>query len=399
MTTYLLLTDDAAFESRTRAALGLSNGKVQRRPASHAATPGGPPGAGEAGDAFDVIAVGPGVGDEDALALAEQLDRSHPEANLLLVLDAPLAAPDLERAIGFGVRGVITPETDDDEFTAVFQRAAASAARRRRSFLGDGGDESARHRTVVLLSPKGGAGKTMLAVNVAAGLAASPGASVALVDLDLAFGDTASALGLVPEYSFASVCDVPQIDRIALKVFLTPHPPTGLFTLCAPEDPADADVVTPRAAAEVVSRLSAEFTHVIVDTPAGISEHTLSVLEVATDVLLVCTMDVASVRSLRKAVDALDELGHTDARRVFVLNRAPSRVGLTVEDIERTVGLPVAATIPSHRSVPVTMNQGSPLVTAQVRSPARTPLTQVRDLFTVHAARPHPWTAARRMLS
>ena len=391
MTTYLLLTDDPTFETRTREALGLSNGRVQRRPTSHAAGP--------EDDGFDVIAVGPGVPDEEALDLAAQVERSHPEANLLLVLDGPLAAPDLERAIAIGIRGVITPDTDDDELVAVFERASASAARRRRSLLGDGADDDGRHRTVVLLSPKGGAGKTMLAVNVAASLAATPRTSVALVDLDLAFGDAASALGLVPEYSFASVCDVPRIDHIALKVFLTPHPPTGLFTLCAPEDPAQSDLVSPQAAAEVVSRLAAEFSHVVVDTPAGISEHTLAVLGAATDILLVCTMDVASVRSLRKAVDALDELGHTSHRRIFVLNRAPSRVGLTIEDIERTVGLPVAATIPSHRSVPVTMNQGTPLVAAQVRSPARVPITQVRDMFTVGAPRPSAWTAARRMLS
>lgn len=395
MSTYLLLTDDPGFEARTRAALGLSNGRVQRRPATDA---DGTVPLGEDPGAYDVIAVGPGLADEDALVLAEQLDRAHPEANLVLVLDAPLAARDLERAIVIGVRGVVTADTDDDELTATFQRAAASAARRRRSLLGDGADNAAR-RTVVLLSPKGGAGKTMVAVNLAAGLATSPGATVALVDLDLAFGDTASALGLVPEYSFASVCDVPRIDHIALKVFLTPHPPTGLFTLCAPEDPAESDLVTPATAADVVSRLAGEFSHVVVDTPAGISEHTLAVLEVASDILLVCTMDVASVRSLRKAVDALDELGHSGPRRVFVLNRAPSRVGLTVEDIERTVGLPVAASVPSHRSIPVTMNQGTPLVTTQLRSPARSALGQVRDLFVPQQARTTAWTAARRVLS
>ncbi len=403
MTSYLLLTDDAAFEARTRAALGLSNGRLRRRPVSDVLVEepaADRPLASSDEGGYDVIAVGPGVAGDAALDLAAHLDRSHPEANLVLVLDGPLTAPDLERAIGIGVRGVVTPETEDDEFAAIFQRASASAARRRRSLLGDAGDDAARHRTVVLLSPKGGAGKTMLAVNVAASLATTPRTSVALVDLDLAFGDTASALGLVPEYSFASVCDVPRLDHIALKVFLTPHPPTGLFTLCAPDDPAQSDVVTPRAAADVVSRLSAEFSHVVVDTPAGISEHTLAVLSVATDLLLVCTMDVASVRSLRKAVDALDELGHTAPRRVFVLNRAPSRVGLTIEDIERTVGIPVATTVPSHRSVPVTMNQGAPLVTSSVRSPARTPLTQVRDLFLPGTgSRSTPWTAARRMLS
>ena len=400
--TYLLLTRDARFEQRARQLLGLANGQLERH------DPGGDPGdaavdhraAGPDGRPFDVVVVGPGVDGEHLLQEAARLEHANPHASILLVVEQHLEPTDLHRALEVGVRGVVTPDTADEELEQLLRRAASAASRRRGSPGAGSPDDGHHARTIVLVSPKGGAGKTMLAVNLAAALATTPGTTAALVDLDIAFGDAASALGLVPEYTFASISDAPAVDNLALKVFLTPHPQTGLFTLCAPDDPADADRISPRLAAEVVRELATEFSHVVVDTPAGVSEHTLAVLESATDVLLVCTMDVASVRSLRKAVDALDELGHTTARRTFVLNRAPSRVGLSVEDIERTVGLPVSTTIPSHRTVPTTMNQGAPLVDTAVRSPVRSGLLEVRDRFVTEAAgRPSAWTATRRLLT
>ena len=80
----------------------------------------------------------------------------------------------------------------------------------------------------------------------------------------------------------------------------------------------------------------------VVDTPAGLDDRTLSALECATDLLLVSSLDVTSIRSLRKAVEAMDALGVTKNRH-FVLNRADAKVGINPADAAEAVGWPIEA--------------------------------------------------------
>src|SRR5205823_4471418 len=99
--------------------------------------------------------------------------------------------------------------------------------------------------------------------------------------------------------------------------------------------------------------LASELAYVIVDTGAGIDAPALAAVEHSTDLVLVGAMDVPSIRSLRKLIDALDRLGMTDAARHVVLNRADSRVGIDVGDVSATLGLPIAVALPSSRTVPL----------------------------------------------
>jgi pilus assembly protein CpaE len=314
----------------------------------------------------DVIAIGPGVELDAALALARQLEVDRPEISVLLI--APPTPQLWREAMRAGVTDVLTPEAIDVEVRTAFDRALDVAARRRRNLIGDPSTGAERGRIVTVLSPKGGSGKTTVASNLAVGLALSKPDSTVIVDLDVQFGDVATALRLAPDHS---VVDAARgggpVDVMALKTFLTPHP-SGLWALCGPDDPAFADDLSAERARAVVEALAEEFETVIVDTCAGLSEHTLSILEVTTDFLLVCAMDVPSVRSLRKEIDALDKLGMTSQRRHFVINRADSKVGLDMKDVEATVGLQVDIALPSSRAVPLSTNQGTPLVESEPRS-------------------------------
>lgn len=388
MSRYAVASLDTDFDARVRRALGATNGSVVGLSAkvldqgasavlSHLTED----------DGLDVLALGPSIRIGDALELARRVDESHPEINVVLVS----ARPDpslLESALRVGVRDVVDADADDVVLREALHRAARSAARRRSNLTGEARDGRGDRRVTVVVSPKGGSGKTMVSTNLAVGLAfnESPG-SVALVDLDLTFGDTASALGLSPEHSLASaVQTLSRHDPLALKVHLTPHR-SGLLTMCAPDRPEAGEAVTAEQSTEVVDLLGNDFRHVVVDTAAGLSEHTLAALEVATDVLLLCTMDVGSVRSLHKIVLALDELG-VAATRHFVLNRAATRVGLDAADIEQTVGMPVDVAIPSHRSVPLSMNQGTPLMLERSGGRVRRALGQLVEHMTATTPAP-----------
>ena len=177
-----------------------------------------------------------------------------------------------------------------------------------------------------------------MATNLAVGLARTAPHSTVLVDLDVQFGDVASALDLDPEYSLPDAVHGPASqDTMVLKTFLTLHE-TGLYVICGPRTPADADGIAGQDVSRLLQMLASEFRYVVVDTAPGLSEHTLAALDQTTDLVLLTSMDVPGVRGLRKELDALTQLDLlTDSRHV-VLNFADTRAGLSVADVEATIG-------------------------------------------------------------
>jgi pilus assembly protein CpaE len=367
VTRVALATPSAAFEQRLRAMFASLNGDLRRWHDGISTAP--PEQAVEeiAGQGIQVVALGPGLAIDSALAIARAFDASHPEINVLLI--TPPTPDVLEHAMRAGVRDVISPDADDAALEQAFQRALANAHRRWENIVGPDEGAGPKGRLIACLSPKGGSGKTTVASNLAVGLAQVVPGEVAVVDLDLQFGDVASALQLVPEHTIgdAARASAGRLDATTLKVFLTKHP-SGVYALCSPDSPAEGEELESNRIAEIVRILAGEFTYVILDTSAGIDEHTLAGIEQATDLLLICTMDVPSVRSLRKLVQALDQLGMGTQRRHFVLNRADSRVGLDVRDVEANVGLPLSVKLPSSRLLPLSLNQGSPILESEPRS-------------------------------
>jgi pilus assembly protein CpaE len=288
------------------------------------------------------------------------------------------------RAMRAGVRDVIVPDHVHEQLRASLLRALGAAELRRANLVGE--PAGTPSRVITVLSPKGGAGKTTVATNLSVALASRQPGSTALVDLDLQFGDVSAALQLIPDHTLADVGRaVGDMDSTMLKVFLSTHP-SGLYVLCAPESPAEADEISPAVTAEALRRLSADMPHVVVDTAAGLDEQALGAIEVSSDLLLVCSLDVVSVRSLRKEIDALDALGLTTQRRHLVVNRADNRVGLTVSDVEAAIGMEVAAAVPSSPAVALSMNSGSPVVEADRRSPVARTLIELADRFVDHTA-------------
>jgi pilus assembly protein CpaE len=194
------------------------------------------------------------------------------------------------------------------------------------------------------------------------GLAQAGVGSVVIVDLDVQFGDVASALALAPEYSLPdTVHGAASNDPLVLKTFLTRHP-TGLYVVAGSESPAAGDAVTAEQVGRLIETLSHEFRYVVIDTAPGLSDHTLMALEKATDLVLMSSMDVPGVRGLRKELDVLQELNLVPAGRHLVLNMADSAGALSMSDVETTVGTPLDVVLPRTNAVTLSTNTGSPLL-------------------------------------
>jgi pilus assembly protein CpaE len=339
-----------------------------------------------AADEPAVAVLGPGLAVAAALELAKAFDVLRPGTCVVLV--AKPTARLWEQALRAGVREIVAPGAEDDELRQALTRAGAAAARRQASGAVAQKDPTPRGRVITVLSPKGGAGKTTVATNLAVRLAESAPGRVAIVDLDLQFGDVGSALGIGPQTTMADAARAEsKLDSTTLKLFLEPHP-AGLYALVGPHFPAEADEVSAATAGQVVDILAGEFAYVVVDTAAGLDEYALAAADVSDELVLVCVTDVPSVRGLRKALDAIDLLGMTRQRRHLVLNRADDRVGLSSRDVESTVGLAVDASMPTSRAVPISVNQGSPVVASDPRSPVARALTEFSRRFTADAPPP-----------
>lgn len=391
MSQLVLATADLAFEQRVRDAFdGELEGQVRYWR----------DGIGEdparmltdlSGTATSVVAIGPDLSPEAALELTRALDMDRPEISVVII--AQPSAKLLQSALRAGARDVISPDAPSGALRAAFERAMESALNRKSAMDREPVTETDEARVVAVLCPKGGAGKTTISSNLAIGLAEVAPGEVVVVDLDLQFGDVASALSLTPEQSFFDATrSLDTLDSTSLKTYLTRHP-KDFFVLCAPKTPIEADDIGSKHVERVLELLIGSFRYVVIDTPSGLDEATLTALEYATDLVLLSATDVPSVRSTRKEIDALRIIGKPDQHWHFVLNRADARTGLTIGAIETAVGVSVDVAIPSSRSVPVSLNNGVPLLEADPRSPVSLAMSQL-----VHRLAPNttPAPAKRR---
>ncbi len=341
-----------------------------------------------------VVAIGPGIPATVGLALAAAFDVLRPDISVVLV--ARPSAHLWEEALRVGICEIISVGAEDDEVLAALSRARDAAARRTGAALDVRPDGSRQRRVITVLSPKGGCGKTTVAINLAVTLAAITPGRVAVVDLDLQFGDIATGLGIGPQSTIADAARAgARLDATNLKVLLERHP-SGVYALVGPHFPAEADEIPSSAADRVLDLLAAEFDYVVVDTAAGLDEFTLAAVERSTDLVLVCMNDVPSVRGLRKAIDVLDLLGMTKPRRHLLLNHSDDRVGLSGRDIEATLGMRIGTSVPTSRSIQISINQGSPVVESDSRSAAARAFAEFGQQF---ALQPAPAEAGSRRLA
>jgi pilus assembly protein CpaE len=345
----------------------------------------------------NVVLLDAGAELEAALQLAASFDAQCPAISVILVSEP---APEVSlAAMRAGVRDILHPAAEISDIRQMLDHALQAAADRAVALDGaraQSAEDAPVHtgRVITVVSPKGGVGKTTVATNVAVGLAKTAPHSTVLVDLDVQFGDVASALDLDPEYSLPDAVYGPASrDAMVLKTFLTKHE-TGLYVICGPRTPADADGISGQDVSRLLQTLASEFGYIVVDTAPGLSDHTLAALDQTTDLVLLTSMDVPGVRGLRKELDTLAELGLVDHSRHVVLNLIDTRAGLSVADVEATIGTEIDVRLPRSPAIQVSVNQGLPLLQNGARDPIA---KELRGLVNRFAPVPLPKLQPKRV--
>ena len=328
-----------------------------------------------------VVVLGPSSAPEDVARLGEMC-RDAPGVGGLLVVD--VAAPKLLRA---SLRAGLDDAIHLDEIEAELDAAAAAVGERlvreaeRVPVRAVPMRGSGRARITAVFSPKGGVGKSAIAVNLATVLARGGDETVIVVDLDLQFGDVAVMLRLQPRHTIGEIASSDELDQELVQSLLVEHEPSGMWILAAPTEPSTASHLDGRTIGRLLEILRGFGGHVIVDTPPALSDVVLELLDTADDIAFVVGMDVPSVKNARIGLHALRVLGIPADRIVMVLNRADSKVNLAVRDVERALERKIDVKIPADVVVTQSINKGTPAALDYERSHFARSLVSMSELL------------------
>jgi pilus assembly protein CpaE len=225
-----------------------------------------------------------------------------------------------------------------------------------------------RGRVMTVFSPKGGTGKTVVATSLAAMLAKKEGKRTLLLDLDLQFGDAAIMLGLEPTKTVYDLVVAPgELDPEKLAGYVTRHA-CGLDVLAAPLRPEDAELVVESKVTALIDVARASYDAIVVDTSPFFHGAVLATLDRTDQLLVLCGLDVPTLKNVRLALQTLEQLSFPASRITYVMNRATSNVGLKTREVEDGLHVKVAHELPLDRAVQVCVNRGESAVLTQPRS-------------------------------
>ena len=331
----------------------------------------------------DCVVLGPSVDQQDVFALSEDMRVKRPSLGVVM-LRRRIDTSVLAEALRSGVREVVQERDIAGLATAVRRQREIASRLREQVEHGDGVEAKVRRgRIVTVFSAKGGCGKTTLATNMAAAIADSGRGSVALVDLDLAFGDVAIALQLFPTHTIADAVAIGEdLDGPALASLLTAHR-SGLQALVAPLEPSTAETIDTKTVVRVLDLLAEEFDYVVVDTPPALDDNVLASFDRSDVVALLATLDIPALKNLKLTLETLDLIGFPRERLKVVLNRSDSKVGLSLPEVEKTLRAPIVAQVPSSRDVPASTNRGVPIVTDDPKAPVSVAIRKFIDDFVI----------------
>ena len=234
---------------------------------------------------------------------------------------------------------------------------------------------------VSVFAPKGGVGKTTVAVNVAVALRQQTRAEVLLFDADVGVGNVTSVLDVPYKLGLADLSDSPPEEwtDTAFEQMVSVHPGSGVRVLTWGTDPAESERVSVDLLIAALRWGRNHHSYVIIDNHPGYDDRTMAMLAVSNEIFLVVTPEVGALRNSAQFLELARELGLGNVIKVIV-NRANH--GIRLEDMSSSLGLPVSATIVSSGpKAVIASNEGTPIITKFPRDKISDDLHRVARLI------------------
>lgn len=236
-------------------------------------------------------------------------------------------------------------------------------------------------------------GKTLIAINMAAELAMNRH-TVCLIDLDLQFGDAASALKLTPKKTIAdaekSMREHPD-DTVAAEYLTSFSSGDVSFDVMAnPKLLEEAYNLDTTLIRDLVVQLQLEYDYLIIDTTSTFSALNLSLMDLSTVIDFIGIVDfIPTIKNMKRGSDALKELGYDDNKIRYVLNRSNARTRINVKDVEAILGHQFHYVIPNDfQTAAESIKTGVPLVLSAKDTPLAKGIRTMVDTYEEDTASP-----------
>lgn len=321
-----------------------------------------------------LIIIGPDVKGSTATEIAESFRLNRPSLGVVL-LRKRLDITEMSEAIRAGIREVINV---DDAAALV---AASKRSQRISQQIIDASkglqNQKGQGKVLLIFSAKGGCGKTTLSINLAHALSLRSNNRVALLDLDLQFGDIAMALQMDPKKTISDAIGMQnEVDELATNSLLT-HRSNNLDVLLAPTNPTDVELISASLVGSLIENLKNSYDYIVIDTPPAFTEIVLEAFDQADKCFLISTLEMPSIKNLKLVIETLKALDIPDRKLEFVLNHSDVDAGLNLFDVSKSLGHRFTTFIPTSSQVSVSVNKGIALVEDDENDPVSKSITRL----------------------
>jgi pilus assembly protein CpaE len=320
----------------------------------------------------DVVVMDINMPGMDGVAAAEIISQRLP-ASPIIMMSVHGEAEQLKRSLTAGAREFLVKPFSADEFSTTIRRVYEKELIRRQQVEAampavptgpqlDAADLG-EHQIIGVFSPKGGAGRTTIATNLALALHRETGGRVCLVDANLQFGDVGVLLNLNPKNrSMLDAVETGEPDADITNSVVIDHS-TGIRVLLAPPSPEGADLVTPAYLRKMVDHLSETHDFVVVDLPSALNDHSLAIMDAADQIVVLTALEITTIKNVRLFLEVADQLEYDRSKIRLVVNRSDSAQGIRIADVEASIRRSIDGTIVSDgRLAVLAVNRGVPFV-------------------------------------
>lgn len=312
----------------------------------------------------DVILIGANASG-DGYKVSEKVNAEYPEA-AVIIIEKEFKEETIHKAIFAGAKDVLVyPFTPSKLVDSIYR---AHELLKKKTVLHGKNIAKVKKQyhygeIITVFSTKGGVGKTSIAINLAIALQKQSGKRVALIDLDLDFGNAALALNVVPKYTISDlVDDIKNIDQDLIESYLITHE-SGIKLLPANGKPQITEFINAEHIEAIIRTMQKSFDYVVVDMPARFYEPVNPAFVIADRLLMVTTPEVATIKNVKSALITFNDLNYPKSKIRIVLNRADSKGLIKSKDVEATLNENIYGIINyDYKTAVNCLNEGIPVV-------------------------------------
>ena len=311
----------------------------------------------------DVLLLGTRAIPEQELDFAERIFTTRSDITILLLaptMDSRLLA----RAMECGISRVIDINSSEHDICTHIMTAANRDQNRRFSKQTIASYDS---KVIACYSPKGGVGKTTLAVNLAYALA-TMNKKVALIDLSLQFGEVGVFLDIPKGDTIADMVEEHSLELSTIKSYLIRHQ-SGIQVMLSSSAPEYAELIQPEHVNAILSTLRTEFDYVFVDMGVSLGDCAIATMETADTILLIVNEDIASLHDAKRSLKVLEALNQQDKVKIVVNKEGISTI--TVKNVANLLEATPVLVVPYDlKAAMLAVNRGIPMLSCAPNSKA-----------------------------